>query len=303
MHQHQQTITVHSHSSCVFDTCAVIAPSPPGTRVLSSILNEIGAPDCLQKFIDDFRDDDSLITLGKLQAGQIASRYGMAHDKAAAFIAGCRERCHDRAAKPSVQLSITSPAITLSPTLLPALPPCPNLTPLSELPPESQLPLDLPDCEGKVSKDDTFPPTQFSSTAVELIDRTQLEKVAAKDLDVPVDAQAMSSVSNESTPQSTFSIIASAPVPSAAHAAPGPQYMTVNVAYDAPLAFASPASASSQFARDWSRSKQIVFASIQVGVPLAHDNQQSLRFNFCKSMQHRLLNTQSPSTTLHSITR
>ncbi len=266
----------------MFDTFAVVTPSLPETRIISSILHEIEAVDCLQKFIDDFRDDDSLTTLGKLQAAQISLRYGMDQDKAAAFIAGCRARCRDRVGMASVQLPITSPAIVLSPTDHVAQLPSNNHTPLFELPPERQLLVDLPDCEGEVPKDDAFLPTQFGSTAVELIEPSQLEEAVAKDVDVDVDVdvQASSSVLNESMPQSTSSFIGTTPDTSSAHSTTGSQCMAViNVTYDMSLALTSPTSTLSPFASEWSRSKQIIFASIQV----AHDNQHSVRFNFCNT--------------------
>jgi serine/threonine protein kinase len=62
------------------------------TQVLAFILHDIGAFQYFQGFIDDFRDDDSLLTLSKLKPEQIARKYGMPDDLelAAAFVDKCR---------------------------------------------------------------------------------------------------------------------------------------------------------------------------------------------------------------------
>jgi hypothetical protein len=55
------------------------------TRVLASILNEIGASECLQVFIDDSLNDDALTFLSKLKPERVSSIYGLSLDQAAAF--------------------------------------------------------------------------------------------------------------------------------------------------------------------------------------------------------------------------
>jgi serine/threonine protein kinase/WD40 repeat protein len=57
---------------------------------LASILNEIGAADRLQVFVDDDRDDDSIKTLANLTVEKIMNRYGLPQDKASAFSDKCR---------------------------------------------------------------------------------------------------------------------------------------------------------------------------------------------------------------------
>jgi hypothetical protein len=67
-------------------------PVAAASRVnaLASILNEIGAADHLQAFIDDDRDDDSIKTLANLTVEKIMNRYGLPQDKASAFSDKCR---------------------------------------------------------------------------------------------------------------------------------------------------------------------------------------------------------------------
>ena len=58
--------------------------------VLASILNEIGAPERLQVFIDDGLDDDNLKNLSKMKPERISTVYGLSLDQAAAFADKCR---------------------------------------------------------------------------------------------------------------------------------------------------------------------------------------------------------------------
>jgi hypothetical protein len=57
---------------------------------LSSILHEIGASKCLAAIVEDY-DDDALKTLSKLKPERIASKFGMAVDKAILFVSKCLE--------------------------------------------------------------------------------------------------------------------------------------------------------------------------------------------------------------------
>jgi hypothetical protein len=114
----------------------------PDTRILSSILKRIGAHECLQKFIDDFRDDDSLLTLSKLKTDQISSRFGMSPDKAALFIAVCcsPDRSRDAAVNASSSTALPGPLPTLA------------LTESSNLPLQMPLSCSLADCEDECLK-------------------------------------------------------------------------------------------------------------------------------------------------------
>jgi hypothetical protein len=87
------------------------------TPILSAILKGIGAHECLQKFIDDFRDDDSLLTLSKLTAGQISSRFGMSLHAAALFIAACGapDRSRDTAGSASTSTALPAPLPAFAP--------------------------------------------------------------------------------------------------------------------------------------------------------------------------------------------
>jgi serine/threonine protein kinase len=64
-------------------------PASASNEVLVAILNEIGASERLQVFLDDNLDDDALKTLSKLRPERIASIYGLPLDQAAAFIDRC----------------------------------------------------------------------------------------------------------------------------------------------------------------------------------------------------------------------
>jgi uncharacterized membrane protein YoaK (UPF0700 family) len=79
-------------------TSAIAVPSQSynsdGTDVLASILSDINSSHCLQKIIDDDRDDDSLKTLSKIKPERIASKYDMSLDQAAAFVDHCRVRAN-----------------------------------------------------------------------------------------------------------------------------------------------------------------------------------------------------------------
>ena len=60
------------------------------TQVLSAILHEIGAIECLAAVVEHY-DDDALKTLSKLKPERIAGKFGMALDKAIAFVGKCLE--------------------------------------------------------------------------------------------------------------------------------------------------------------------------------------------------------------------
>jgi serine/threonine protein kinase len=66
------------------------AAGDSSTELLSAILNEIGASEFFQKIADDY-DDDSIVTLSKFKPQRIASKYGIPHDLASAFVQRCRE--------------------------------------------------------------------------------------------------------------------------------------------------------------------------------------------------------------------
>jgi serine/threonine protein kinase len=66
--------------------------SDAGVSILASILREIGAPECLPKFIEDDQIDDCIVPLGKMKPARIASKYGLTADQAAAFVEKCVER-------------------------------------------------------------------------------------------------------------------------------------------------------------------------------------------------------------------
>ena len=59
-------------------------------NVLASVLNEIGAAEYLQVFIDDDRDDNSIKTIASFSLEKIVHKYGLPLDKAAAFLDKCR---------------------------------------------------------------------------------------------------------------------------------------------------------------------------------------------------------------------
>ena len=56
------------------------------TQALASILSDIGASQLLQNFIDDDRDDDSLISLSRLKCERLADKYGLSVNQASAFV-------------------------------------------------------------------------------------------------------------------------------------------------------------------------------------------------------------------------
>jgi len=72
--------------------------------VLASILNEIGAPERLQVFIDDGLDDDNLKNLSKMKPERSSTVSGLSLDQAAAIA----DKCHD-ALVPSALPSSDSP--------------------------------------------------------------------------------------------------------------------------------------------------------------------------------------------------
>ncbi len=76
---------------------ALSSPSPQSssvdgasTQALASILNDIGASELLQNFIDDEQDDDYLLVYKK--PDHISKRYGLSASTASAFISACRAR-------------------------------------------------------------------------------------------------------------------------------------------------------------------------------------------------------------------
>ena len=90
--------------------------------VLSSILNEIGSSECLAAIVEDYVDDGALMTLSKLKPERVASRFGMALDKAIAFVGKCREAsaCRDATRKGAAMSSSSPPPSTLAPSVAPA---------------------------------------------------------------------------------------------------------------------------------------------------------------------------------------
>ena len=222
-------------------------------------MNEIGAIDCLQKFIDDFRDDDSLVTLSKLKPVQIALRYGMGQDQAAVFIASCRQRSGVRA----THISTISPAVTLSPATPTALQPSRKWASLLDVRPNRPPPFNLPDCERDIASDVCFPAAKSKSSlnALGSIGRTLLEDAVLKDLVLPADVQAAASVSKEASPQSENAATAASVVPPAD--ADSQPMSLFTITYDNPNAIMSPDST----ACDWSRAKTSILSSIQVLAP------------------------------------
>jgi hypothetical protein len=84
------------------------------TQVLSSILHEIGASECLAAIVEDY-DDDALKTLSKLKPERIASKFGMAVDKAIAFVSKCLEASTSHGATgEGVAMSSSSPSPSAS---------------------------------------------------------------------------------------------------------------------------------------------------------------------------------------------
>ena len=222
-------------------------------------MNEIGAIDCLQKFIDDFRDDDSLVTLSKMKPGQIALRYGMGQDQAAVFITSCRQRSGVRA----TYISTISPAVTLSPATPTALQPSRRCASLLDVPPNRPPPFNLPDCERNIASDEFFPTAKSSIST--LIDRTPIEDAVRKDLVFPVEDQAAASVSKEASPLAVSSpekaaTAASVAPPADADSQPMSAF---TISYDNPNAIISPDSTASE----WSRAKTSILSSIQVLAP------------------------------------
>jgi len=84
------------------------------TRILASILREIKSYELIQRFTDDDRDDDSLVTLSNLKPERIAAKYGLSLRQAADFV----DRCRARAGISSSPSSSSSPA----PLVLPESP-------------------------------------------------------------------------------------------------------------------------------------------------------------------------------------
>ena len=78
---------------------ALSSPSPQSssvdgasTQALASILSHIGASELLQNFIDDDRDDDSLISLSRLKCERLADKYRLSVNQASAFVEKCGGR-------------------------------------------------------------------------------------------------------------------------------------------------------------------------------------------------------------------
>ncbi len=72
------------------EACLPPPPDAACTSALASILADIGASAHLQRFLDDDQDDDCIACLKKLEPERIASKYGLPHDLALAFIERCR---------------------------------------------------------------------------------------------------------------------------------------------------------------------------------------------------------------------
>jgi serine/threonine protein kinase len=74
------------------DDAANVSPysPPPNTRVLASILSDIGASEFLQNFIDDEQDDDCFITYKNPE--RISKRYGLPPNLASIFVERSRAR-------------------------------------------------------------------------------------------------------------------------------------------------------------------------------------------------------------------
>jgi WD40 repeat protein/serine/threonine protein kinase len=83
---------------------AMSLPNQADSKIdlLASILNEIGASEHLQGFIDDGRDDANLQNLSRLNPERISSLYGLSLDQAAAFT----EKCRDVLARPALPSSV-----------------------------------------------------------------------------------------------------------------------------------------------------------------------------------------------------
>ena len=64
--------------------------SANNTRVLASILNDIGASERLQVFIEYGLDDGNIKNLSKMKPEKISTLYGLSPDQAAAFADKCR---------------------------------------------------------------------------------------------------------------------------------------------------------------------------------------------------------------------
>ena len=65
--------------------------SANNTRVLASILNDIGASERLQVFIEYGLDDGNIKNLSKMKPEKISTVYGLSLDQAAAFADKCRD--------------------------------------------------------------------------------------------------------------------------------------------------------------------------------------------------------------------
>jgi serine/threonine protein kinase len=85
------------------------------TQVLSAILNEIGASECLAAVVEHY-DDDSLRTLSRFQPAKISSKFGISVDKAIAFVGKCLEASASRGATGDGRLAsvFSSPAPSTS---------------------------------------------------------------------------------------------------------------------------------------------------------------------------------------------
>jgi hypothetical protein len=108
-----------------------ISHDDASVQVLSGILKDIGAIECLAAAVED-HDDDALKTLSKLKPERIASKFGMALNKAIAFVGKCLEASASYGLTGrGAAMSSSSPSPSASgPTVLPSL-----LRPLLQLPP------------------------------------------------------------------------------------------------------------------------------------------------------------------------
>jgi uncharacterized protein len=84
------------------------------SQILGSILNEIGAAEYLQVFIDDDQDDDALKTISKIKPARIAAKYGLSLDQAAAFVEKCRSVCSRFGSLPCPTLVVSDGGVLAS---------------------------------------------------------------------------------------------------------------------------------------------------------------------------------------------
>ena len=103
--------------------CQLPPPDAACTSALASMLADIGASAHLQRFLDDDQDDDCIACLKKLKPERIASKYGLPHDQAVAFIEQCRaapvagSNAAVQALQPNVQLWRLGKQVDVLPSL------------------------------------------------------------------------------------------------------------------------------------------------------------------------------------------